>query len=211
MFINPQDYISLVLSLLGLLVTFMVISHWNFFAVSVKRLHDRNKSAWWLLLWYVISALGGALTFGIASLAVAIWVFVELGCLEGTPGRNRYGEATTGRNRYDEATTQTTLDRTPPAQLPGGVSAVSATHNGDSVDVTWMAADRATSYNVVYRIDDQHGWTRAVTNRGNDNTSYKLPGANSSKTYVVGVQAVNEAGMSDWTYSPPAKQTDATT
>ena len=64
---------------------------WNGFAIIVKRLHDRDKSAWWILLWMAISVIGGAVTFGIASIAVAIWSFVELGCLAGTPGPNRYG------------------------------------------------------------------------------------------------------------------------
>ena len=98
--VNPQDHVPLALGLLALLVTFMVVFNWNFIAVSIKRLHDRNKPAWWLLLWYAISLIGGPLTFGIASLAVAIWAFIELGCLEGTRGRNRYGEATTQPYMY---------------------------------------------------------------------------------------------------------------
>ena len=68
----------------------MAIYWWNNFAVTVKRLHDRDKSAWWLVLWWAISGLGGVFTYGLASLGVAIWAFVELGCLEGTPGQNRY-------------------------------------------------------------------------------------------------------------------------
>ena len=72
-------------------VSLVLIYLWNGFAVMVKRLHDRDKSAWWILLWMAISVIGGAVTFGIASIAVAIWSFVELGCLAGTPGPNRYG------------------------------------------------------------------------------------------------------------------------
>jgi uncharacterized membrane protein YhaH (DUF805 family) len=70
-------------------------------AIGVKRLHDRDKSAWWLLLFYlgpsVLSSLGGlfgdagAILFGLASLALSIWTLVELGCLRGTDGPNRYG------------------------------------------------------------------------------------------------------------------------
>ncbi len=66
---------------------------WSNFAVAVKRLHDRDKSAWWMLLWWAISAIGGIFTFGIASLAVGVWMLIELGVLEGTLGRNRYGES----------------------------------------------------------------------------------------------------------------------
>jgi uncharacterized membrane protein YhaH (DUF805 family) len=48
------------------------------FAVSVRRLHDRNKSGWWVLL-YFVPVIG------------QIWLFLELGVLAGTPGPNRYG------------------------------------------------------------------------------------------------------------------------
>src|SRR4029079_18039006 len=73
-------------------------------AVGVKRLHDRNKSGWYLLLFYVvpgiliIAAVGayfamedGALVsavLGFASFAVGVWAFVELACLRGTVGPN---------------------------------------------------------------------------------------------------------------------------
>jgi uncharacterized membrane protein YhaH (DUF805 family) len=78
-------------------------------AVGVKRLHDRDKSGWWLLLFYVAPVvpsvigyylLGGseadgggipALTLGFAVLAINIWMLVELGCLRGTIGDNQYG------------------------------------------------------------------------------------------------------------------------
>jgi len=74
---------------------------WIGLAIGTKRLHDRDKSAWWLLVFYVLpsvlSQIGyqmgllGGLVFSLASLAVAIWAFVELGCLRGTRGPNRYG------------------------------------------------------------------------------------------------------------------------
>ena len=47
-------------------------------AVVVKRLHDRDKSMWWLLT-YLIPFIG------------PIWMFIELGFLDGTPVENRYG------------------------------------------------------------------------------------------------------------------------
>ena len=68
-------------------------------AVAIKRLHDRNKSGWWLLVFYllpgVIDNIGAytavGVVFHLASLAVSIWALVELGFLRGTPGANRYG------------------------------------------------------------------------------------------------------------------------
>lgn len=47
-------------------------------AVGVKRLHDRDKSGWWLLL-LIVPVIG------------IIWYIVEAGCLRGTVGQNRFG------------------------------------------------------------------------------------------------------------------------
>lgn len=68
-------------------------------AVAIKRLHDRNKSGWWLLVFYflpgVIDKVGAhtavELAFRLVSVAISIWALVELGFLRGTPGTNRYG------------------------------------------------------------------------------------------------------------------------
>jgi uncharacterized membrane protein YhaH (DUF805 family) len=68
-------------------------------AVGTKRLHDRDKSGWWLVLFYPVPPMlnglgkmtGVPLIFGLASLAVSIWALVELGFLRGTSGPNEYG------------------------------------------------------------------------------------------------------------------------
>lgn len=73
-------------------------------ALAARRLHDRAKSAWWLLLMYlpigVLSGLSGAIqgtdssgatALSALSLPFSIWAFVELGCLKGTLGPNRFG------------------------------------------------------------------------------------------------------------------------
>ncbi len=76
-------------------------------AVGVKRLHDRDKSGWYLLLFYVVpgvlvataSVLGMTMEdstiiagiLGLVAFAVGVWAFVELGCLRGTIGANRFG------------------------------------------------------------------------------------------------------------------------
>jgi uncharacterized membrane protein YhaH (DUF805 family) len=49
--------------------------------VSVKRLHDHNKSGWWFLI-YVVPVAGW------------FWQVVECGFLRGTLGDNRYGPDT---------------------------------------------------------------------------------------------------------------------
>jgi uncharacterized membrane protein YhaH (DUF805 family) len=98
-------------------LVFSIVALISSLAVVTKRLHDRNKSAWWLLIFVLIPSLllgagivasvygalmtddtsnlgtlaivGGALT--LAAGAFLIWSFVELACLRGTIGPNRYG------------------------------------------------------------------------------------------------------------------------
>jgi uncharacterized membrane protein YhaH (DUF805 family) len=90
-----------------------LLSLWPILAVGAKRLHDRNKSGWWLLVfWLLPFALvcvglgivlfddprtgrsGDFLTGSVlilASLPPALWGIVELGILPGTRGPNPYG------------------------------------------------------------------------------------------------------------------------
>jgi uncharacterized membrane protein YhaH (DUF805 family) len=82
-------------------VLFIAVT-WSSVAVGVKRLHDRGKSGWWILLFWFGPGLlgswpasapniGGGFLLSLAAGAIAIWGFVELGCLRGTPGPNQYG------------------------------------------------------------------------------------------------------------------------
>ena len=78
---------------------------WMSVALVFRRLHDRNKSGWWILPFYlapVTLALaaramldkGGNLAAGLAALAelaLWLWAFVELGLRSGTRGKNRFG------------------------------------------------------------------------------------------------------------------------
>lgn len=75
-------------------------------ALGVRRLHDREKSGWWGLVFWVAPSMlselaegmqGGVLAligllFSLASIALTIWGFVEIGFLPGTRGPNRYGD-----------------------------------------------------------------------------------------------------------------------
>ena len=51
---------------------------WISVCLGVKRYHDRDKSGWWVLI-ALIPLIGG------------IWYFIEVGCLRGTAGPNRFG------------------------------------------------------------------------------------------------------------------------
>jgi uncharacterized membrane protein YhaH (DUF805 family) len=91
---------GLLIWLIGLIL--LILGTWSGLAVGIKRLHDRDKSGWWILLfWFGPSVLGswqastpdlgGGFILSLAAAAIAIWAFVELGCLPGTPGPNQYG------------------------------------------------------------------------------------------------------------------------
>jgi uncharacterized membrane protein YhaH (DUF805 family) len=98
---------GLLIWLVGLVL--LVLETWSGLAVGVKRLHDRNKSGWWILLFWLgpgilggwqtaTPDLGGGVILSLAAAAIAIWAFVELGCLRGTPGPNQYGPDPLGAN-----------------------------------------------------------------------------------------------------------------
>jgi uncharacterized membrane protein YhaH (DUF805 family) len=57
---------------------FALAALWPTLAIEIKRCHDRDRSGWYLLI-SLIPIIG------------AIWLFVELGCLRGTIGSDRFG------------------------------------------------------------------------------------------------------------------------
>jgi uncharacterized membrane protein YhaH (DUF805 family) len=98
-----------------------LVNSWINFALCIKRLHDRDRTGWWLVvqalvvvlaavmviiamavqaeqvsIWYV---LAGAT--GLAALIISIWLFVEIGFLRGTRGPNRFGPDPLGATGAD--------------------------------------------------------------------------------------------------------------
>ena len=91
---------NLPLLLLKLAATALLL--WIYLAIVVKRLHDRDKSAWWLLAYFVLPGLYKqfedrlpdsywVLPLALASALLTLCVFVETGFLRGTIGSNRFG------------------------------------------------------------------------------------------------------------------------
>ena len=80
------------------------------------------------------------------------------------------------------------------ARRPGRVEAITVIHYGDRCEVSWVAAERATSYRVTYRTTDQIVWTVAASNHLR--TTYTLHETDENVTYIFAVIAVNEAGYS---------------
>jgi uncharacterized membrane protein YhaH (DUF805 family) len=77
-------------------------------AATIRRLHDRDMAWWWILILVFVPDLlaGGAqylaegaidvsatITYmmRIAAITISLWAFVELYCLRGTVGPNRFG------------------------------------------------------------------------------------------------------------------------
>ncbi|MCB1548659.1 MAG: DUF805 domain-containing protein [Hyphomicrobiaceae bacterium] len=90
---------------------FSLLSMWPGFAVSAKRLQDRNRSIWWLVSFYILAiAVTGASLLLIPATAgsdgavamvvlvatfiygvIGFWLFIEMAFLRGTRGENRFG------------------------------------------------------------------------------------------------------------------------
>lgn len=96
----------------------MLALAWPQLALSAKRAHDRAQAAWPVIAATLILSLVGdvrpylalfpdlvisgttALAIGIVwsifSFCVGLWLFITLGCLDGTPGPNRFGPSPKG-------------------------------------------------------------------------------------------------------------------
>ncbi len=95
--LSPREIVSLVGNLFG-----MTLLMWICLATSVKRLHDRNRSGWWIVPFFVlpifsdrlVAWLGDSIfasTTSAALLILGIWGFVEMGFVRGTDGPNQFG------------------------------------------------------------------------------------------------------------------------
>lgn len=68
-------------------------------AIGIKRLHDRDRSGWWLVVFYLLPGvlrligmrIGVPVVLDMAGLVISLWALIELGFMPGTPGPNQYG------------------------------------------------------------------------------------------------------------------------
>ena len=77
--LSAHGFGLLLASAIGIVAFFLLLP------VNVRRLHDRNMSGWWLLAFWIGNAIP------CVGVLVGIAQFVIMGCLDGTPGTNRYG------------------------------------------------------------------------------------------------------------------------
>jgi uncharacterized membrane protein YhaH (DUF805 family) len=75
---------------------------WCYAAVSIKRLHDRSKSGWWIVPYLIVPGLYGqfdawlgsswpAVFVGFATFIALVGGLIEMCWLRGTRGPNRFG------------------------------------------------------------------------------------------------------------------------
>jgi Protein of unknown function (DUF805) len=80
----------------------IAVSTWIYAATTIKRLHDRNRSGWWIIAFGVVpillpdvaGRLGNSYAvffIGLIAFVLSIWSFVETFCPRGTHGPNRFG------------------------------------------------------------------------------------------------------------------------
>ena len=90
---------------------------WIFLATTIKRLHDRDKSGWWMVPFFAVPGLYNQfadrlpdshadLPLAIAASALCLWGFIEMCCLKGSRKTNRFGA--------DPLTPKPPLDTRPP-------------------------------------------------------------------------------------------------
>ena len=80
----------------GLLVSLTFFQSWQ-----IKRLHDRDKAGWWAVPFVILPGLlssaandfvtSSAVVLHACSGLLLMWGFVELACLRGTRGPNKFG------------------------------------------------------------------------------------------------------------------------
>jgi len=79
----------------------MALFLWVCLATSIKRLHDRDRSGWWIVPFSAVPIFNerpdwlelsyAELPLGLAALALCIWGFVEMYFLKGSRKTNRFG------------------------------------------------------------------------------------------------------------------------
>ncbi|MCA6115515.1 DUF805 domain-containing protein [Bradyrhizobium sp. WSM 1738] len=103
--VDPEVYRTLQLADLPRLLIKLVgasLLLWVYLATSIKRLHDRDKSGWWMVPFFVLPGLYNEfadrmpgyylpLLLSLLGFILCIWGFVEMYCLKGSRKTNRFG------------------------------------------------------------------------------------------------------------------------
>ena len=103
--VDPASYRSLSWAFVPTLLIKMIgtsLFAWVYFATSIKRLHDRDKSGLWMVPFFVAPGLYNQFAdrlpdswldqlLPLIAFVLCIWGFVEMYCLKGSRKTNRFG------------------------------------------------------------------------------------------------------------------------
>ena len=93
--LDPERAVKVALFPQVVIIPMTLLFAWFYVAASIKRLHDRNKSGWWMIPFVGATGLygefggwpGGAAFFvGLPVFISTIWGFIEMYYLKGTSG-----------------------------------------------------------------------------------------------------------------------------
>ena len=111
---------------------------WIYLATAIKRLHDRDRSGWWMIPFFIVPGLFDqfsdllpdsywVLPFILPASILWLWGLVEMFCLRGTTGTNRFGpdplaeiadgSAAPSAKSWDQ---QSEIEFVPPSASPPG-------------------------------------------------------------------------------------------
>ena len=113
---------------------------WIYLATAIKRLHDRDRSGWWIVPFFVVPGLfsqfsdllpdsSWVLAIVLVMQISWLWGFVEMFCLHGSLGSNRFGPDPLAETEDNSASTQppqkswdqqSELEIVPPSASPPG-------------------------------------------------------------------------------------------
>jgi uncharacterized membrane protein YhaH (DUF805 family) len=117
-----------------------VVSMWFLAATTIKRLHDRDKSGWWIVPFIVmpnlLSKIGdrfddsnAAVFLVLVALVLNFWGFVELLFLKGTRRPNRFGPDPLARDTRPRWAQQSELEFVPHSAGPLAGAHVKRSHD----------------------------------------------------------------------------------
>jgi uncharacterized membrane protein YhaH (DUF805 family) len=94
---KPTDVLAPVM--VGIGVVFFLTMSVAISGIAVRRLHDRGKTGYWLMLYYAMPSWlmknagldGAGLVFAAAALGAVLWAVIDLGVLRGEAGSNAFG------------------------------------------------------------------------------------------------------------------------
>jgi len=94
---GPTDAITF--AMVPIVIIFMLSMSVAIAGIGVRRLHDRGKTGFWLLLYYAVplwmTKSAGLDVVGVivslASAGILIWAIIDLGVLRGDPRTNAFG------------------------------------------------------------------------------------------------------------------------